>query len=156
MRKYHFQMAHICPYQASDPDDGKGMHIERTRLLRLLAEKSRNLPQYAGEIDDNFIETIYKASPLHDIGKVGIPDSILLKPGKLTEEEFAVMKTHVQLGYETLAKVGQQYDRNDFIKMGMDIALYHHEKWDGSGYNAGLSARKNTAVGQNYGNIRRL
>lgn len=124
-------------------DDGTGMHIERTAAFcRLLAEKSRNLPQYAGEIDDNFIETIYKASPLHDIGKVGIPDSILLKPGKLTEEEFAVMKTHVQLGYETLAKVGQQYDRNDFIKMGMDIALYHHEKWDGSGYNAGLSGER--------------
>ncbi len=120
-------------------DDETGAHIERTAsFCRLLAERARTLPEYAGEIDDHFTETIYKASPLHDIGKVGIPDSILLKPGKLTVEEFAVMKTHVQIGYETLAKVGQQYDRNEFLKMGMDIALNHHEKWDGSGYGRGL------------------
>jgi putative two-component system response regulator len=124
-------------------DDETGTHIERTAsFCRLLAEKARSQPKYANEIDDSFIETIFKASPLHDIGKVGIPDSILLKPGKLTDEEFAVMKTHVQIGYETLAKVGEQYGRNEFLEMGMDIALYHHEKWDGSGYNEGLFGEK--------------
>lgn len=124
-------------------DDDTGTHIERTAgFCRLLAEKARSCSKYADEIDDRFISTIYKASSLHDIGKVGIPDSILLKPGKLTESEFAIMKTHVQIGYETLANVGAQYDRNEFLKMGMDIALYHHEKWDGSGYNKGLLGEK--------------
>lgn len=124
-------------------DDETGKHIERTaNFCQLLAEKARSTPQYADEIDDKFIDTIYKASPLHDIGKVGISDNILLKPGKLTEDEFAIMKTHVQIGYQTLAKVGQQYDHNDFLKMGLDIALYHHEKWDGSGYIEGLSGKR--------------
>ena len=104
----------------------------------MLAEKARPIAEYENAITDIFIETIYKASPLHDIGKVGIPDSILLKPGQLTEDEFTIMKTHVRIGYDTLSKVGQQYDKNDFLKMGMDIALYHHEKWNGSGYNKGL------------------
>lgn len=120
-------------------DDDTGAHIERTAsFCRLLAEKARSVTEYANAITDIFIETIYKASPLHDIGKVGIPDGILLKPGKLTEDEFTIMKSHVQIGYDTLSKVGQQYDKNDFLKMGMDIALYHHEKWNGSGYNKGL------------------
>jgi putative two-component system response regulator len=120
-------------------DDDTGSHIERTAsFCRLLAQKIQFIPQYADVVTGTFIETIYKASPLHDIGKVGIPDSILIKPGKLTDEEFAVMKTHVQIGYDTLSKVVQQYDRNEFLRMGMDIALYHHEKWNGGGYNNGL------------------
>jgi response regulator RpfG family c-di-GMP phosphodiesterase len=120
-------------------DDDTGAHIERTAsFCRLLAEKARSVPEYGDIVTDSFIDTIYKASPLHDIGKVGIPDSILLKPDKLTDDEFAIMKTHVRIGYETLVEVGQQYDKNEFLKMGMDIAQYHHEKWDGTGYNKGL------------------
>jgi len=120
-------------------DDDTGAHIERTAsFCRLLAQKARSVRDYAAIVTDAFIETIYKASPLHDIGKVGIPDSILLKPGKLTDDEFAIMKTHVQIGYDTLSNVGRQYDKNEFLIMGMDIALYHHEKWNGSGYINGL------------------
>lgn len=124
-------------------DDDTGAHIERTAsFCRMLAEKARSVSEYAGMITDSFIETIYKASPLHDIGKVGIPDSILLKPGKLNDEEFTVMKSHVQIGYDTLSKVRQQYDKNEFLKMGMEITMYHHEKWDGSGYPKGLVGDK--------------
>lgn len=124
-------------------DDDTGVHIERTAgFCRLLAEQARSIPRYAALMDDTFIETIFKASPLHDIGKVGIPDRILLKPGKLTGEEFEIMKTHVRIGYETLAKVGAQYQQKTFIKMGLDIVLYHHEKWNGSGYQAGLSGEQ--------------
>lgn len=122
-------------------DDETGAHIERTAsFCRLLAEKARLLPKYAEEVNDTFIETIHKASPLHDVGKVGIPDHILLKPGKLTDDEFEIMKTHVQIGYDALVNVGQQYDKNEFIKMGMEIALSHHEKWNGSGYMKGLTS----------------
>jgi len=123
-------------------DDDTGTHIERTAsFCRLLAQKAEG-SKYSYQIDDKFINTIYRASPPHDIGKVGIPDSILLKPEKLTVEEFEIMKNHVRIGYDTLAEVGDQYQQNEFIKMGMDIALYHHEKWDGSGYNEGLSSEK--------------
>lgn len=124
-------------------DDDTGAHIERTAsFCRLLAQKARSIPDYADIITDTFIETIYKASPLHDIGKVGIPDSILLKPGRLNDDEFAIMKTHVQIGYDTLSKVGEQYDKNEMLAMGRDIALYHHEKWNGCGYNKGLKGNE--------------
>jgi putative two-component system response regulator len=124
-------------------DDDTGAHIERTAsFCRLLAQKARSIHDCAEIVTDAFTETIYKASPLHDIGKVGIPDSILLKPGKLTDDEFSIMKTHVQIGYDTLSKAGKQYDKNEFLKMGMDIALYHHEKWNGSGYIKGLKGNE--------------
>lgn len=94
---------------------------------------------YAAQIDDRFVDNNAKASPLHDIGKVGIPDAILLKPGRLTPEEFAVMKTHVDIGYKTLASVQKHYPGNDFLQIGIEIARCHHEKWDGSGYQQGLA-----------------
>ena len=120
-------------------DDDTGDHIKRTAsFCKLLAQKAKSIPEYTDLVTDSFIETIYKASPLHDIGKVGIPDNILLKPGKLTDEEFTIMKTHVQIGYDTLSKIGHQYDKNEFLRMGMEISLYHHEKWNGSGYTKGL------------------
>jgi len=124
---------------AESRDDETGAHIERTAsFCRLLAEKARTLPQYASIITDEYLTAIYRASPLHDIGKVGISDLILLKPGKLTPEEFAIMKTHVEIGYQTLKSVDNRYMNNSFIQMGLDITRYHHEKWDGSGYLAEL------------------
>lgn len=124
---------------AESRDDDTGAHIERTAsYCRLLAEKARTLPKYETYITDEYITTIYRASPLHDIGKVGISDLILLKPGKLTAEEFAVMKTHVEIGYQTLKNIDKRYQNNAFVQMGLDITRYHHEKWDGSGYLAGL------------------
>jgi putative two-component system response regulator len=120
---------------AESRDDDTGAHIERTAsFCRLLAEKARTLPQFHGLIDDEYVATIYRASPLHDIGKVGISDLILLKPGKLTPEEFAVMKTHVEIGYQTLSNIDKRYQKNAFVQMGLDITRFHHEKWDGSGY----------------------
>jgi putative two-component system response regulator len=116
-------------------DTDTGEHIERTRLItKLLASQLRNNSQYAKSIDDAFIDIIYHASPLHDIGKVGIPDNILLKPGKLTFEEFEIMKTHTIFGAKTLSNVYTKYPSNTFLAMGIDIAYYHHEKWNGSGY----------------------
>lgn len=91
---------------AESRDDDTGAHIERTsELCRFMAESLREVSQFKDIIDDTFINNIYNASPLHDIGKVGIPDNILLKPGKLTQEEFEIMKTHTIIGYETLYEV---------------------------------------------------
>jgi putative two-component system response regulator len=106
---------------------------------RLLSQQLARMPAFAGEIDAHFIETIYAASPLHDIGKVGVPDHILLKPGALDAREWNLMRTHTVIGAETLRAVYQQYGPNDFVRMGIDIAESHHEKWDGSGYPAGLA-----------------
>jgi putative two-component system response regulator len=128
---------------AESRDDDTGTHIERTSMLcKLMAQYLSILPEYKEIITADYIENIYKASPLHDIGKVGIPDSILLKPGKLTKEEFDIMKSHTTIGYKTLSEVQRKYKKNGFIKMGMEIAKYHHEKWDGTGYPIGLSGNE--------------
>jgi putative two-component system response regulator len=120
---------------AESRDDETGAHIERTAgFCRLLADKASKLPQYASIIDEEYISTIYRASPLHDIGKVGISDLILLKPGKLTPAEFSIMKTHVEIGYQTLKNIDKRYQKNAFLQMGLDITRYHHERWDGKGY----------------------
>jgi len=125
---------------AESRDDTTGRHIERTQdFCRALAEQLRKKPKYAHEIDDAFVNNIYFAAPLHDIGKVGIPDSILLKPGKLTSEEFIVMKGHVTIGMKTLESIRQRYPDNVYLNMGIQLTSYHHEKWDGSGYPEGLA-----------------
>lgn len=120
-------------------DDETGKHLERIQIFcQLLAEglsQSRSRPH---AIDDRWIEHIFHASPLHDIGKVAIPDAILLKPGKLTAEEFGIMKTHTTLGAQTLMAVHERFSDNDFIAMGIDAARSHHERWDGGGYPNGL------------------
>ncbi len=120
-------------------DDDTGGHIERTQsCCKVLAVTLRTHLRYADRIDDMFIENIYYAAPLHDIGKVGISDSVLLKPGPLTAEEFNVMKTHSVIGSDTLQSVHARYPRNVFLQMGIAIARSHHEKWDGTGYPDGL------------------
>lgn len=103
-------------------------------FCRLMAEKL----SIRNGITVDFINTIVKASPLHDIGKVGIRDAILLKPGKLTPEEFEEMKQHTTIGANTLREVYQKYPNNYFIAIGIEVAQSHHEKWDGSGYPKGL------------------
>ncbi|RMG17206.1 MAG: response regulator [Deltaproteobacteria bacterium] len=114
-----------------------GEHLERMRnYSRIIAEKLKGHPEFP-EIDDDFIEAIYKAAPLHDIGKVGIPDRILLKPGKLTPEEWAVMRTHPTIGGRTLEEAerrARQEAPKSLLSMGKHIAYYHHERWDGTGY----------------------
>ncbi len=121
-------------------DDATGRHIERTqRLCRFMAERLLGKPEYSGIVDEGFVENIYNASPLHDIGKVAIKDSILLKPGKLLPEEFEEMKRHTTIGKEYLGRALEKSPGNKYLKMGMEIAGNHHEKWDGSGYPAGLS-----------------
>jgi putative two-component system response regulator len=120
-------------------DDDTGSHIERVQVCcRMLAEKLAESPAYRAAITRQFIENIFFASPLHDIGKVGISDSILLKPGKLTPEEFEIMKTHSVIGWRTLEAVRARYPKNALITMGIAIAHRHHERWDGKGYPDGL------------------
>lgn len=125
---------------AESRDPETGAHLERIRTYcHILASELKRSSPYKKEIDDAFIENIFRYSPLHDIGKVGIRDSILLKPGKLTKEEFDDMKNHTVIGGRTIESAEKRLDvTSNFLKMGKEIAYCHHEKWDGSGYSFGL------------------
>src|SRR5262249_4906850 len=109
---------------------------------RILAEELSHYPEFHDEIDGQYIDLLYLTTPLHDIGKVAIPDSILLKPGPLTAEEIEVMRTHTILGAQTLGEVCSQYSRAGYMTMARDIALTHHEWWNGKGYPFGLAGEK--------------
>lgn len=125
---------------AETRDNETGAHIKRTqRYVRALAEYMREDPGYRDELPPEKIEILFKSAPLHDIGKVGIPDSILLKPGKLTPDEFDVMRTHVNLGRITIENAEASLNSpSSFLLAAKEIAYSHHEKWDGSGYPEGL------------------
>jgi putative two-component system response regulator len=106
----------------------------------VLAEQMATLPEYRDQIDADYVRTIYLTSPLHDIGKVGIPDHVLLKPGRLTPEEFEIMKQHVVIGSQTLeAALQTQPSSAGFLRFARDIAWSHHEKYNGKGYPRGLA-----------------
>ena len=120
-------------------DDDTGQHVERVQTFaRMLGEKVRELGLHEEQLTGDFIENLYQTACLHDIGKVGTPDSILSKPGKLTIEEFAEMRKHCVLGARTLAAVLERHPDNQFLRMGVEVARSHHEWWDGTGYPDGL------------------
>ncbi|WP_163340643.1 HD domain-containing phosphohydrolase [Desulfopila sp. IMCC35008] len=120
-------------------DDDTGAHLNRIRdYTRLVVEDLASQPGYEREIDEQFVEDIFRSSVLHDIGKVGIPDSILLKPGRLTREEFDIMKAHCRYGSDILAGAEDNDNEVTFLLLARDIACHHHERWDGNGYPDGL------------------
>jgi len=126
---------------AETRDSDTGNHIRRTQhYVKALAEHLQKKSKFAGIISDSFIRVIFKSAPLHDIGKVGIPDRILLKPGKLDPAEFEIMKTHTLLGRDAIEQAEKELGiQADFLSMAKEIALSHQEKWDGSGYPEGLA-----------------
>jgi putative two-component system response regulator len=133
--------------ESRDPETGE--HLERMRTYcRILAEHLARDPRYASIITKPYVENLYNAAPLHDIGKVSVPDHILRKPGKLTDEEFEIMKTHTVEGARTLRAVDQQHPGNDFIRLGIQIVEGHHEKWDGTGYPYGQAGTDIPLVGR--------
>lgn len=125
-------------YIADARDSETGDHLERMRNYSVLLMQLYKYEADHAEITGQFLRDLYDSSVLHDIGKVGIPDSILLKKGSLSVEEFEIMKTHTQIGYNALMKASQDLGSDSFLNMAMDIVLYHHERWDGAGYPIGL------------------
>lgn len=139
-----------------------GHHITRTQIyVEMLATQLSDHPRFRDALGGKFLDMIVKAAPLHDVGKVGIPDTILLKPGRLDAEEFAIMKTHAAIGADAISKamneaaamadaatLQESAGALEFMQIARDIALTHHEKWDGSGYPAGLAGEAIPVAGR--------
>jgi HD-GYP domain-containing protein (c-di-GMP phosphodiesterase class II) len=127
-------------YQAELRDRETGKHLERTaRYVRTLAEELSRMPLYRSYFTPGYIADLVKSAPLHDIGKVGISDSILLKPGKLSQDEMAEMKKHCEYGARVLLIAEKKLEFQSFLAIAIQLTLYHHEKWDGTGYPHGLA-----------------
>jgi putative two-component system response regulator len=131
---------HALARLAETRDPETGNHLHRTQeYVRTLSRDLQHHPRFSSYLTDRAIEALAKSAPLHDIGKVGIPDHILLKPGRLTPEEWEVMKTHAKLGSEAIEQAERDAAKPvEFLTIAKEIAHYHHEKWDGSGYPEGL------------------
>jgi len=128
---------------AETRDYETGNHIRRTQhYVRALAERVRRWPQFRSALTDETIDLIYKSAPLHDIGKVGVPDSILLKPGRLTQEENEIMKMHTIYGRDAIAQAESQLGSTSFLRYAREITYTHHERWDGAGYPRGLKGEE--------------
>ncbi len=133
---------HALAQLAETRDPETGNHIRRTQeYVAILAQELKSQPRFRDTLNDQFIRLLIKSAPLHDIGKVGIPDTILLKPGRLTPEEMAIMQTHAKLGADAIEQAVRDTGKPvGFLALAIEIAHWHHERWDGSGYPDGLAA----------------
>jgi len=128
---------------AESRDNETGAHIIRTQeYVKALACHMAQQTKFEQQLTPNYIDLLYKSAPLHDVGKVGIPDAVLLKPGKLTEEEFEIMKQHPTIGASALSIAEQHLGSSSFLQVAKEISLSHHEKWNGSGYPNGLQGEQ--------------
>ncbi len=138
-------LASLAEYR--DPETGE--HLKRTQnYVKALSVALQRKGIYKEELTTKNIESMYISVPLHDIGKVGISDSILLKPERLTDEEFEIMKEHAKIGYQTIREVGSKLKNNSFLEYASDVAYTHHEKYDGTGYPRGLKGEEIPLVGR--------
>jgi len=138
-RAAQFEVILALARMAEYRDPETGAHLERMRRYSwLLAKQLSKRQRYQSLLDQPTIEAIFAASPVHDIGKVGIPDSVLLKPGKFTPGEWKIIKLHPEIGEEVLSAAGKTLNSNNWLSMAQIIAVQHHEKWNGSGYPNGL------------------
>ncbi len=121
-------------------DENTGQHIKKTaEYVRIILKEMKRKGVYSDQLTDKFITDVYRSAPLHDIGKIAVPDSILNKPGKLTKEEFDIMKTHTTAGGRILSSIIEMVPDSHYLYEAKNLATYHHERWDGKGYPTGLS-----------------
>lgn len=141
LEKYHNEMIMGFATLVENRDDNTGGHIKRTSAyVNLILDEMKKRNMYRKELTKDYINTMIKAAPMHDIGKIGIPDAILQKPDKLTDDEFLKMKTHTVLGGEIIQETfGHLEENEEYSGLVYDVAMFHHEKWNGRGYPEGIS-----------------
>ena len=120
-------------------DGSTGRHVKNTQTyVSLIANELQKRNLFSDVLDSEYIQNLCKAAPLHDVGKIKVADSILMKPGKLTEEEYHAMKLHTVLSRDIIVDIIGDVEEEEYVKLVQDIAMYHHERWDGTGYPEGL------------------
>ena len=121
-------------------DENTGQHIKKTAAyVKIILEEMQREKIYSNQLTEKFVADVYKSAPLHDIGKIAVPDAILNKPGKLTNEEFDKMKTHTTAGGKILTSIIKMVPEAHYLEEAINLATYHHERWDGRGYPTGLA-----------------
>ena len=134
---------------AETRDPETGAHLKRTQhYVKAIAEHLRSTGHYKDILTQEYIELLFISAPLHDLGKVGVPDHILLKPGKLTDEEFVLMKRHAEFGKSIISNTARLVEGDNFLNIAAEIAATHHEKWDGTGYPLGLAGQSIPLAGR--------
>jgi putative two-component system response regulator len=123
-------------------DNDTGFHLERIRYYAKILAVNMATAQNIKQVTPAFIDNIFLTSPLHDIGKIGIPDFVLLKPGRLDDKEYKIMQKHTTIGYGALSTALERYPGEEYLKMSAEIALNHHEKYDGTGYPSGIKGEE--------------
>ena len=140
---YHSEMVMGFATLIENRDDSTGGHVKRTSMyVKLIAEELRKRGYYKNVLTRDYIENLLKAAPMHDIGKISVPDAILQKPGKLTAEEFEIMKLHSANGGKIIQETFSKLGNEEYLKMAYEVVRYHHEKWNGKGYPEGLKRKE--------------
>ena len=143
LSRYHKEMVMGFATLVENKDGSTGGHIKRTSLyVKLLAEELRHRGFYKDVLTKDYINNLCRSAPMHDIGKVSVPDVILQKPGKLTDEEFEAMKQHAAKGGEIIRETFGHLENKEFTQMAYEVSRYHHEKWNGKGYPDGLKRKE--------------
>ena len=128
-------------------DGSTGKHVKNTQMyVRMISEELQKRQLFTGQLTDSYIDDVCKAAPLHDVGKIKIPDAVLQKPGKLTPEEYDVIKLHTTYSRKIIQNIIGDVEDEHYVKIVEDIAMYHHERWDGTGYPTGLAGDRKSVV----------
>ena len=143
LEKHNYEMISGFSTLVENKDDSTGGHILRTKqYVEIILNQLQNEKKYRNIISRDFVKNMLNAAPMHDIGKISTPDVILQKPGKLTPEEYEIMKQHAPRGGEIIMETFSRLDNPEFLKTAYYVARYHHEKWNGNGYPEGLDGEK--------------
>ena len=139
LQKYNEEMVTGFATLVENRDNSTGGHIRRTReYVRIILDEMKKDAAYRKELSRDYVQNVIKAAPMHDIGKIATPDYILQKPGRLTDEEYAIMKNHAGIGGDIIKKTFSELDEPEYEKIAYEVARFHHEKWNGKGYPDGL------------------
>lgn len=143
MENYNSEIVTSFATLVESRDSSTGSHVKRTKsYVKILLDEIKTNNLYSSIMTKDFEDKMMNAAPMHDIGKISIPDTILQKPGKLTDEEYSVMKKHSVLGGEIIQEIFKDMDDKEFLNIAYDVTRYHHEKWNGNGYPEGLVGKE--------------